>query len=74
MATHNFDQVQELIKMNFYTIFGRSKESVIKKNTLDRLFNVTDAKFKGYFNLWRQNVKELKMLDNMDKQTKAAIL
>jgi hypothetical protein len=62
MATQNFDQVHEIIKMNFYTIFGRSKESTIKKNTLDRLFKASESKFKGFFNLWRQNTKELKIL------------
>lgn len=33
-----------------------------------------EIKYKGCFNTWRQKSKELKILGEMDKQTKAAIL
>jgi hypothetical protein len=55
-------------------MFARTKDTTIKKNTLDRLFKATELKRKGCFDLWRQNVKALKMMGEMDKQSKAAIL
>lgn len=33
-----------------------------------------EIKYKGCFTMWRQKAKELKILGEMDKQTKAAIL
>ncbi len=74
MVSENFDHVQQLVKMNFYLMFARTKDTTIKKNTLDRLFKATELKRKGCFDLWRQNVKALKMMGEMDKQSKAAIL
>lgn len=47
---------------------------MIKKNTLDRIFKATEIQFKAYFNLWRQRIKELKILGEMNKQAKASIL
>jgi hypothetical protein len=38
------------------------------------LFNIQQIKFLSYFNRWKQNIKELKILNEMDRQTKAAIL
>lgn len=64
----------EALSKNYYTIFGRTKESSIKKNILDKLFRSLEIKYKGCFNMWRQKSKELKILGEMDKQTKAAIL
>jgi len=31
-------------------------------------------KFKGYFGLWRQRIKELKILGELDRQAKGNIL
>ena len=47
---------------------------MIMKSALDRIFMTQEIKFKGFFNLWRQRLKELKMLAEMDKQTKGVIL
>ena len=47
---------------------------MIMKGALDRIFMTQEIKFKGFFNLWRQRLKELKMLADMDKQTKGVIL
>lgn len=74
MISENFDHAHEIIKMNFYLMFARSRETNIKKNALDRLFKSAELKRKGCFDLWRQNVKALKMMGEMDKQTKATIL
>jgi hypothetical protein len=38
------------------------------------LFNIQQIKFLSYFRRWQQNIKELKILGEMDRQTKAAIL
>lgn len=74
MISENFDHAHEIIKMNFYLMFARSKDTTIKKNALDRLFKSSELKRKGCFDLWRQNTKALKMMGDMDKQTKATIL
>jgi hypothetical protein len=47
---------------------------MIMKSSLDKLFTVQEIKYKGYFNLWRQRIKELKILGEMDKQVKTSIL
>jgi hypothetical protein len=74
IATHNFDLLYETIRANYKTIFARTREQTIKKNTLDKLFKVQEIKFKGYFDLWRQRIKELKILGELDKKTKTTIL
>lgn len=74
IATHNFDLLYETMRANYKTIFARTREQTIKKNTLDKLFKVQEIKFKGYFDLWRQRIKELKILGELDKKTKTAIL
>lgn len=74
IVSHNFDETFDIVKKNFYLILGRSKDAIIKKNALDKLFNIQQIKFLSYFRRWQQNIKELKILGEMDRQTKAAIL
>jgi hypothetical protein len=59
---------------NLKLVFARSREVTIKKDALDKIFKCQSIRFKAYFNLWRQNLKELKLLSEMDKKTKTAIL
>lgn len=74
IVTTNYDNINQLVTNAFKLVFSRGKENMIKKNTLDKLFAIQEMKFKGYFNLWRQRVKELNILGEMDKQAKASIL
>jgi len=51
------DLILEIVRANYQTIMARTRDIVIKKNTLDRLFQVQSIKFKGFFDIWRQRVK-----------------
>ncbi len=46
----------------------------MKKNIIDRIFQAVESKYKDSFSIWRQKVKEYKILGELDKQTKATIL
>jgi len=74
IVSRNFDSIHEAVRSNFKLIFTRGRELMIMKNTLDKIFVAKEIQFKAYFNMWRQRVKELKILGEMDKQSKAAIL
>lgn len=47
---------------------------MIKKKALDQLYQVQQIKFRGYFNLWRERVKEMQISEVLNNQSKRTIL
>ena len=74
IVSKNMDHLFEIMRANYQNILARTREVTIKKNTLNRLFQAQSTKFKGFFELWRQRVKELNILGEIDRTAKMTIL
>ncbi len=62
IIAQNFDSIYEAIRGGFKLVFSRGREQMVINNTFNKIFLAQQIKFKAYFGLWRQRVKELNII------------